>query len=218
MSFRPVRPGLILCLATCWSLGAVLAYAQETPDDSKPYIVPVAESEIEDESASESAASASGEAVGTEREMTADELRDADKALGTETDAERSEMTAPAESGLRKGLGPESRSRQIKGRNLLSAFLQETEQVIGRADTVQAAEIEINREEGIARPKTDGQKVHVQIQVQVVSGVDFLQESRGGNFVIQESINRTSVGGRVEQRTDSQIAPCTDAGLAQADG
>ena len=83
---------------------------------------------------------------------------------------------------------------------------------------VDSTSVEINREERIARPKTDGQKVHVQIQVQVVSGVDFLQESRGGNFVIQESINRTSVGGRVEQRTDSQIAPCTDAGLAQADG
>ena len=141
-------------------------------------------------------------------------FHEAYKGLGAESDAESAEMTAPAESGLREGLGAESRSRKIEGRDCLGAVLQETEQVIGYTHSVEAAEIEIQRDERIVRPESDRQQVQIQVHVEAVTGMDLLQECRGGNVVVHKRIDRSAVSGRVEQRAESQVAPSPDASLA----
>ena len=99
MSFRSVSSGLILCLATFWSLGAVLAYAQETTDENR------AESSSE-AVADVSEALASEEAGDVEQEMTADELRDAElEAQKAEENASiRAKNDAAAQEVFQKGL------------------------------------------------------------------------------------------------------------------
>ena len=94
MSIHLVRSGLILGLATFWSLGAVFAYAQEPQSDDNRQVVPAEADEIPDEASTEAAADVSEGAASGEngdaplREMTADELRDAE--LEAEKEAERS--------------------------------------------------------------------------------------------------------------------------------
>lgn len=95
MSFRPVRPGLILCLATVWFLGAVLAYAQDTPAESSS-----------EAAADVSEAIAAGETGDVEQEMTADKLRDAElEAQKEEENASlRAKNDAAALEVFQKGL------------------------------------------------------------------------------------------------------------------
>ena len=126
MSFRPVRPALILCLATIWSLGAVFAYAQETE------IEPAEESSPEAASI-DSEALAPDETGDVEQEMTADELRDAElEAQKAEENASRrAKNDAAAQEVFQKGLDLEREGDYRKAaKRYLDAELLTSDKVV----------------------------------------------------------------------------------------
>jgi len=106
MSFRSVRSGLILCLATVWSLGAVIAYAQETTDEIQAESSTEAVAEGSEAAADVSEAIAAEEAGDVEQEMTADELRDAELETrkAEENASLRAKNDAAAQEVFQKGL------------------------------------------------------------------------------------------------------------------
>lgn len=109
MSFHPVRSGLLLCLVTFLSLGAVLAYAQETSDKDEAQSTreaSVAEETPETESVPESAAEAVPEDSQETSELSADEILNAEAEAQKEEEnaSRRAKNDAAALEKFQKGL------------------------------------------------------------------------------------------------------------------
>ena len=135
MSFRPVRPGLILCLATFWSLGAVFAYAQETKDEIQAESTPEAVAEVSEAIAAE-------ETGDVEQEMTADELRDAELEAQKEAEnaSRRAKNDAAAQEFFQKGLDLEREGDYRKAaKRYLDAELLTSENTVKANALIHAA-------------------------------------------------------------------------------
>ncbi len=147
MSFRSVRPGLILCLATFWSLGAVFAYAQESQDGGAPDVILSETTEIQAESSPEavtdvSEAIAAEETGDVEQEMTADELRDAELEAQKEAEnaSRRAKNDAAAQEFFQKGLDLEREGDYRKAaKRYLDAELLTSENTVKANALIHAA-------------------------------------------------------------------------------
>ena len=118
MSFHPVRSGLVLCLVTLMSLGALPAYAQETQEkDDLPQLETVAPEET-----SEAVSEAVSENDPDMPEISADEILNAEAEAQKEEEnaSRRAKNDAAALEKFQKGLDLNAKAITARPRNAIS--------------------------------------------------------------------------------------------------
>ena len=113
-------------------------------------------------------------------------------------------------------MGPQARRCDFEDISGALVALQEPEEVIGKRDLLDAPDIEVDREEILPRPETDGEEIDLRIQVQVVLPLQVAQEFIGRDMVVQAQVE--PFVHRIHQRTGAEVGRDAHPRHAQSDG